>query len=251
MAAQKDGRHMEVVRPSASYELVLEQVRRAIQLGRFEPGDRLPPERELAEQLGVSRTTVREAMRVLQGEGLVEIHRGRTGGAVVRRPDASRSDVKRLLRRRLAELEAVIDFRLIVEPAAARLAAERRTVRDLTALRSLVDSMNELVSAERGASAPSPFFALDTQFHHRIAEATRNSMLAAAVEDARAQLFTPVGGIFIALHPAANELHVELLQTIEAQDSVAAEATMRRHITLTHNALLELAGSTRRVKARG
>jgi DNA-binding FadR family transcriptional regulator len=239
---------MEAVRPTASYELVLEQIRRAIQLGRFGRGDRLPAERELAEQLGVSRTTVREAMRVLQGEGIVEIRRGRAGGAVVIGPDLSRSEIKRLLRQRLEELGAVIDFRLIVEPAAARRAAERRTTKDLKALRSLVDAMNELVTDSDGPSAPSRFFALDSQFHHRIAVAARNEMLAAAVDDARAQLFMPIGGIFPTLHPVANELHAELLEAIEAKDPAAAEATMGRHITLTYDSLLELAGSSRRAK---
>jgi DNA-binding FadR family transcriptional regulator len=242
---------MELVRPAASYELVLDQVRRAIQLGRFGPGDRLPPERELAQQLGVSRMTVREAMRVLQGEGLVEIRRGRNGGATVTGRDLSRAEIKRQLRGRLAELEAVVEFRLIVEPAAARLAAERRTVRDVNALRSHVETMNELVSEPAGPSTPSRFFAVDSEFHHRIAEASRNDMLAAAVNDARAQLFMPVGGIFLSLHPAANELHGELFEAIEVHDAAAAEATMRRHIALTHDSLLELAGASRRGKARG
>jgi GntR family transcriptional regulator, transcriptional repressor for pyruvate dehydrogenase complex len=249
MAAQNNGHDMELVRPAASYELVLDQVRRAIQLGRFGPGDRLPPERELAQQLGVSRMTVREAMRVLQGEGLVEIRRGRTGGAIVIGRDVSRAEIKRQLRGRLAELEAVIDFRLIVEPAAARLAAERRTIRDLQAMRPMLESMTDLVSDPGGPSAPSRFFALDAEFHHRIGQATRNPMLAAAVDDARAQLFMPIGGIFQSLHPAANVLHGELLEAIEAEDGAAAEATMRRHIALTHEALLELAGSSRRAKS--
>src|SRR4029079_3166877 len=66
-----------------AYELVLEQLRRSIQLGHFLPGDKLPPERDLARQLGVSRTTVREAVRVLEGEGAVEIRRGSAGGIVL------------------------------------------------------------------------------------------------------------------------------------------------------------------------
>lgn len=237
---------MEIVRPAASYELVLEQVRRAIQLGRFAPGVRLPPERELAHQLGVSRTTVREAMRVLQGEGLVEIRRGRAGGAVVIGQDISRPEIKRQLRRRLAELEAVIEYRLVVEPAAARLAAQRRKAADLAALGRLVEAMNELVGEPGGPSAPSRFFALDSEYHDRIAESAGNRMLAKAVADARAQLFAPVGGIFLSLHPNANDLHDELLGAIEAGDGDATEENMHRHIRLTHEALLELAGTPRR-----
>jgi DNA-binding FadR family transcriptional regulator len=231
---------LDAVRRPASHELVLEQVRRAIQLGRFDAGTRLPSERELAQQFGVSRTTVREALRVLQGEGLVEVRRGRNGGSVVVSPRASRAQLARHLSRRLAEIEVVVDFRLIVEPAAARLAAERRTRRDVSRLRGLVAAMDELVAGPDGA--PSRFFALDSELHHGIATASRNAMLVAAVDDVRAQLFAPIGGIFLALHPTANELHGELVQAIEEREAGAAEATMREHIALTRDAMYELAG---------
>jgi len=235
---------LDAVRRPASYELVLEQVRRAIQLGRFDAGTRLPSERELAQQFGVSRTTVREALRVLQGEGLVEVRRGRNGGSVVVSPRASRAEIARHLSRRLAEIEVVVDFRLIVEPAAARLAAERRTRRDVSRLRGLVAAMDELVAGPDGA--PSRFFALDSELHHSIAEATRSPLLVAAVDDVRAKLFTPIGGIFLALHPTANELHGDLVQAIDEQEPATAEATMREHIALTRDAMYELAGEPQR-----
>lgn len=235
---------MDVVQRLASYELVVEQLRRAIQLGRFEPGNRLPAERELAQQLGVSRMTVREALRLLQGEGLVEIRRGRNGGAVVISPEVRRPQIKRELRRRLVELDAVAEFRLAVEPAAARLAAERRTTRDLNALKSLAKSMTELIGSPDGPSTPSRFFALDSEFHHRIAAAAHNQMLVDAVDDGRAKLFTPIGGIFGSLHSGANELHKELLAAIERGDPEAAESAMRQHITLTREALFEIVGAS-------
>jgi GntR family transcriptional regulator, transcriptional repressor for pyruvate dehydrogenase complex len=242
---------LDVVRRPSSHELVLDQIRRAIQLGRFDVGTRLPSERELAQQFGVSRTTVREAIRVLAGEGLVDVRRGRNGGAVVISPRASREEIARRLRRRLAEVEVVVDFRLVVEPASARLAAERRTREDLNRLRALVTSMDDLVTNPAAAPTPSRFFAFDSAFHHCIAEATRNPMLVEAVDDLRARLFTPIGGIFLALHPSANELHDELFQAIEANDVDSAESTMRRHITLTRDALFELAGAATRQPRQG
>jgi len=241
---------LNVVRRPASHELVLEQVRRAIRLGRFDAGTRLPSERELAQQFGVSRTTVREAIRVLQGEGLVEVRRGRNGGAVVISPRASREEIVRHLSERLAELAIVVDFRLMVEPASARLAAERRTPADLTRLRALVRSMDDLVGDPDAAATPSRFFAVDSEFHHCIAAATGNPMLVVAVDDVRARLFTPIGGIFLALHPSANELHHELFQAIETRDADTAESTMRRHIALTRDAMLELAGEPPRASGQ-
>ena len=71
-------------------------------------------------------------------------------------------------------------------------------------------------------------------------------MLVAAVDDVRARLFTPIGGIFLAVHPSANQFHRELFEAIEARDAAAAESTMRRHIALTRDAMLELAGEPQR-----
>jgi GntR family transcriptional regulator, transcriptional repressor for pyruvate dehydrogenase complex len=240
---------MAAIRTPASYELVVDQIRRAIQIGRFLPGEKLPTERELAGQLGVSRTTVREAMRVLQGEGLIETRRGRAGGAVVIAADGTPAERRQLLRRRLAELENVFDYRLAVEPAAARLAAQRRTKTDLARLR---DAMDELSALAAGAgddseiSPPSRFFATDAGFHHRIALASRNPLLAEAVDDARAAMFLPIGGVFTQLHPSANELHAEILAAIEGQDGEAAERAMAQHIGMTRDALRDMARPARR-----
>src|SRR6056297_555626 len=74
---------LDPIHHTATYERVVEQIRRVIYLGRYLPGDKLPPERELAQQLGVSRTTVREAIRMLEGENLIRVKRGATGGIIV------------------------------------------------------------------------------------------------------------------------------------------------------------------------
>ncbi len=235
---------MGVIRTPASYELVVDQIRRAIQLGRFLPGEKLPPERELAGQLGVSRTTVREAMRVLQGERLIETRRGRAGGPTVIGSTATSSEIRQMVRRRLAELEHVFDYRLAVEPAAARLAAERRTKRDLGRLHDAMDTLAALSAGAHDASEVSPpsrFFAADAEFHHRIALVTRNPMLVKAVDDARAAMFLPVGGVFPTLHPRANDYHLEILTAIDAQDGRAAARAMTAHIETTQAALRELA----------
>lgn len=129
MPSPSDARSLEPVAAVPAHELVLLQLRRSIHLGHFGAGDRLPPERELARQLGVSRTTVREAVRVLEGEGLVEIKRGSAGGISVRPQSPAPAE----LRRRLREFEEIIEFRLAVEPMAARLAAQRRTRSDIAA----------------------------------------------------------------------------------------------------------------------
>ncbi len=243
---------MAAIRAPASYELVLDQIRRAIQIGRFLAGERLPSERDLADQLGVSRTTVREAMRVLQGEGLIETRRGRSGGAIVIAPESTPAERRRVVRHRLAELENVFDYRLAIEPAAARHAAERRTKSDIAALRELVTALGELAAAPDRES-PSPvarFFATDAEFHDRIAETTRNPLLVQAVGDARAAMFLPVGGVFTALHPDANRGHEEIFAAIETGDGRAAQGAMTEHIDLTWQALRNMARPSRRAGGR-
>jgi DNA-binding FadR family transcriptional regulator len=234
---------MATIRAPASYELVVDQIRRAIQLGRFLAGEKLPSERELADQLGVSRTTVREAMRVLQGEGMIETRRGRSGGATVTAPETTPGERRRVVRRRLAELENVFDYRLAIEPAAARLAAQRRTRGDISALRETLVSLRALASTpdEEGLSPVSRFFATDAEFHHRIAQAARNPLLVQAVGDARAAMFLPVGGVFTALHPDANRGHEEIYAAIESGAADVAQRTMTEHIELTRDALRDMA----------
>lgn len=237
------------VRARASYELVVDQLRRAIQIGRFLPGEKLPTERELAGQLAVSRTTVREALRVLQGEGLIETRRGRAGGAVViAGPVGTAQDLRQLVRRRLTELEDVFDYRLAVEPYAARLAAQRRSKTDLAKLHDTLKTLDALAAGaddHSDVSPPSRFFATDADFHHRIGLATRNRFLVRAINDARAAMFLPVGGVFTALHPTANQLHADILAAIEARDGDSAHAAMSAHIEKTRDDLRAMAGSAR------
>src|SRR5712692_7888499 len=110
---------IERVAHSPVYGLIVDQLRRAIHIGTFIPGDKLPPERELSKQLGVSRTTVREAIRVLEGEGYVETRRGATGGLTVRERKLPDARLRQIVRERLGELEELLDFREANECAAA------------------------------------------------------------------------------------------------------------------------------------
>jgi DNA-binding FadR family transcriptional regulator len=247
MSLQPVAGAMATIRAPASYELVVDQIRRAIQIGRFLAGEKLPSERELADQLGVSRTTVREAMRVLQGEGMIETRRGRSGGAIVTAPESTPAERRRVVRQRLAELENVFDYRLAIEPAAARLAAERRTKVDISRLHETLTTLRAVAAAANGegVSPVSRFFATDAEFHDRIAQAARNPLLVQAVSDARAAMFLPVGGVFTALHPDANRGHEEIYATIESGDADGAQRAMTEHIELTRQALREMARPSR------
>ena len=216
---------LEPVTPIPTHELVLEQLQRSIDLGHFAPGERLPPERDLARQLGVSRTTVREAVRVLAGEGVVEVRRGSTGGITVR-TDGPRPAS---LRRRLREFDEIIDFRLAVEPMAARLAAGRRTKTEVAALGTALARLDEL-AAHGAEGRVADWLRADTDYHLLIGRAARNAPLLRATETGRAGMFNPVGAVWPRLKDAAHDQHREIFEAIRDGDGAGAAAAMTAHI---------------------
>src|SRR5881227_2040078 len=108
-----------------AFEVTVERLAQSIRLGVLVGGDRLPPERELAETLGVSRVTLREAIGALRAAGLIESRRGRGGGTFVVSPRASRPRQGGRMKPTTAGLDDMLDLRRIIEPGAAALAATR------------------------------------------------------------------------------------------------------------------------------
>lgn len=220
------------IQHTATYELVVEQIRRVIYLGRYLPGDKLPPERELAQQLGVSRTTLREAIRLLEGENLIVVKRGATGGIVVTAQGISHGPDRRSLTTAQQEaLREIFEYRLAIEGTTARLAAIKRSGDELQAIAEAVDAMDTLAAeTEPSAMRVAEFTAADTRFHLLIAQAAQNRHLVRAVEEIRTSMFRPLGSIFERLSEKVNEHHRPILDAIAAQDADAAEALMREHI---------------------
>jgi DNA-binding FadR family transcriptional regulator len=221
---------IEAVELLPAHEVVTERLRRAIHIGTYLPGDKLPPERTLAQQLGVSRMTVREAIRVLRAEGYVSSRRGSAGGITVLDQG---DDVKRLrdvLVRRMPELDDNFDFRAAVEGAAARLAAQRRTKHDLARLR---EAYAELEQGRETAR----FRAADNVFHLAIADAARNRFMRQAIEDVRAMTWVPLDRVLNQVFTSAHEHHAQILQAIEDKDADAAERAVIAHIRLAQRDL--------------
>jgi GntR family transcriptional regulator, transcriptional repressor for pyruvate dehydrogenase complex len=233
-AGPRNGVSVERVATPATYELVSEQIRRAIHIGTYLPGDKLPAERQLAEQMGVSRTTIREALRVLEGEGYVESRRGATGGIVVLDQSASEERIRPVVVARLAEFEELFDFRLAVEGAAARLAALRRTETDLNHLLKSLDAMEQGWQTAR-------FRAADSAFHLGIADAARNRFMRQAIEDARARMWIPIDSHVDMVFRTANRHHSEILEAIRRRDPDAAEAAAVAHLKTARRDLRRVA----------
>jgi DNA-binding FadR family transcriptional regulator len=212
------------IESSAAYELVGDRLRRAIHLGEYGPGDRLPNERDLAERLSVSRVTLREAIRVLEGEGYLQTSRGPKGGARVIGSKLSRDELRAHLRDRSDDLEALIDFRAVNEALAARRASGLRTDEELEAIEGSVVAIAD-------CSEHASFRREDSRFHSLVARASRLPLLAMAVEESRVAMFLPVDALdFDVLLETTVKGHRRVARAIAAGDGAAAARAMARHI---------------------
>lgn len=236
----KNDSGLEPVRQIAAHELVLDQIRRSIDQGQFRPGDRLPPERDLAEMLDVSRTTVRSAVAVLEQEGRLSVRRGRGGGVTVKEPQYDPVEARQLLRKDRAAVRDAFDYRVIVEAGATRLAAERRRAADLPELADLVNRMREIVQTSRTdpqTARIAEFQLLDASFHLGIARASGNEQLVRSVAEGRQRMWLPVGAIFGHVEENANDHHEEILDAIRDKDPDAAHDAMAAHINETRHTI--------------
>ena len=214
---------IEAVDLVPAHQVVTERLRHAIHLGTYLPGDKLPPERMLAQQLGVSRMTVREAVRVLRAEGYVSSRRGSAGGITVLDQDENSMRLRQVLLGRMDELDDNFDFRIAVEGAAARLAAQRRTKADLTCLREAYLQLGRDVQTAR-------FRAADNVFHLAIADAAKNTLMRQAIENVRAMTWVPLDRVISSVFTSAHEHHAQILEAIESSDPDAAERAVVAHI---------------------
>jgi DNA-binding FadR family transcriptional regulator len=216
--------------PSAA-EVVVAQLTRAIELGRFLPGDQLPPEREFAVQLGVSRMTLRAALADLEEAGLLErVRRGSGGGALVITAGTVgvSGEEQRAMRR---ELDEIFEFRVACESVAAELAARRRTKAQLAQLEQAIEDLGGELTAGR-------FRAADNAFHLTVADAAGNRWVRQAVEDVRAAMLAPLDAVRFELVVASTvEHHRRILDAIAARDPEAARAATVEHV---HEAKQEL-----------
>jgi DNA-binding FadR family transcriptional regulator len=223
-----------VFRPIRSrnlFEETVERLREAIRLGVVPTGERFPTEREIVERLGVSRVTVRSALLALSESGLVEIRRGRSGGAYVVERDGKRQrrSASRLAKDLGPELADALDFRRAIEPEIAELAAERHTPDALKAAQELVDAVDTVPRTTRALRA------VDSRFHLALADMTSSPSLVAASTDLQLRLSELLAAIPVLEESIrhSRKQHQSILNAIEAGDRDAARAAMLEHISAT------------------
>ena len=208
----------------------------AIRLREYVPGQRLPSERELCTRLAVNRTAVREGLRLLENQRFIEVRRGKYGGAFVL---AATSDLAlERVRGKIDELRQLFEYRELMEPLAAAMAAERIGEADLTRLTEL--HRRELYDLEFSDSGEQ-LRAIDEEIHELIAVATKNQHVLDAVHEARLRLALGLDllGRFAARRHESTMGHAEIIEALVHHDSAEAAAAMERHAAATTRAVTE------------
>ena len=229
---------LEPLKLRSGGEHVADRLVTAIALGEFVPGQRLPSERELASTLGVSRTTVREAIQRLAALSYVEVRRGRTGGAYVLQgmgPEANEM-IRRTLLPEWSTLERVLDFRQLVEPLIARTAADRIAPEDVGPIRAALEGYLA-AGGDREASR-----AADEAVHEAIAAATGNPYLASLSAQIRRQISLGFGAepYSAEIRARAVKDHTALAEAVIGRRPGVAARVAERHFRLTETVMRQL-----------
>jgi len=221
------------VHPPTTFEETVERLGTAIRLGLLVPGSRLPPERDLADQLRISRSTLRQALTTLVQSGHLVSLRGRAGGTFVAEEPPLGQNVEAEV---LGEgARAVLDYRVAVETGATVLAAERAQDGDLERLLGFTARMEGEVVFEDYRRA-------DVRFHIGVAEASHSARLVTAMTEVQGQMSDLIARI---AHPEevlnrSNQQHRRLVSLLRRGDVGRAVRLMREHIEGTEHILAGL-----------
>lgn len=228
--------------PKAS-DVLADDLRERILRSEFPEGTALPPERELVAQTRMSRTTVREALRILEVQGLVTIRTGRSGGAFVQRPggQAVANSVSLVIRGRQIRIAALLETREAMEPSCAELAARYRTDEDLARL----DAANEAMSDEDEPLAD--FLQANIDWHMAVATAGHNELLSGfmmALSDAIYAATDNEAFIDIKVRHATVTAHRAITSAIKNGDPATAGRRMKGHVHAYADAVKDIEDRT-------
>ncbi len=219
-----------------AFEMISEQIRAQIEGRHLRPGDKLPPERELAVQFGVSRNAVREALRGLENAGLIGLQKGVHGGAFVLEP--SDQPVLRSFRDMMAlgsiSLDHLTEARIGIMKVVLENAARRATPEALHRIERNIDATEAALIARRDAE----LLELTAEFYHLLAEATQNPVLVLVITPIYeiVRRFVHAAGIH-ATEPVIISRRA-VLARLRARDASGAIAEMNAHLETVHSAIL-------------
>lgn len=219
---------LKPVEPRRLYQQIADQIRELIERGGFEPGTRLPPERDLAQQLGVSRPSLREALIALDVEGRVEV-RSNSGVFVSAAPQGPAAAARRTAAMGESPSQ-LMEARSVIEGEVVVLACARTTGAQIERLRQLLEAMGADIERRRARVD------LDREFHLTLAEMSGNAVLAQMVGELFDERHSPISAKISSRFEntrtwkSALQEHEAILKAIEARDPIAAQAAMRAHL---------------------
>ncbi len=221
-------------------EFVAQRLRESILLGELPEGSLLPSEKDMVAQLGVSRATVREALRLLEAQGIVETRPGRGGGARICRPTPASltRSLALLLQFDRTSLADLLEARRAIEPLCARLAAVRAGARDLAVLDDAIQDMRKHVDDS------DLYLMAQARFHLQIAQASRNDVLRLFATSLRELVFEQIRQVPFTPEDrrAGIEASVTILEAISRHDPDAAYRRTERHLVAVEEAIARVAG---------
>ncbi len=224
-------------------DTVVDQILSLIEEGLLKIGDRLPGERELVEQLGVGRASVREALRILEAQGVLEVRPGR-GAFITGKPadiTAGIEGIRRWFQDHADEILEMLEVRSALERQAANLAARRANTAQIEGLNRILEEAQRYVAEGNFQKAGY----LDHEFHRELANASGNKMLTQLIDSTIEALISPRRSI--QQLPGRAELsmreHRQIVNAIAREDPEAAEAAVEKHIASVRQAILALTTS--------
>src|SRR5579883_1948974 len=217
------------VQTTKLFEQITEQIEQQILRGELQSGDRLPTERELADQFHASRTAVREAMKILAQKGLIEMRPGRGTIVIDGVHEAMQNSIGLAMKLKLGEVggsDNLVEVRGILETEIAALAAARASEKEIAVMREAVKVMDESLDDA------DTFIVADNIFHEALAKGTQNTLILILVNsivsllsEQRKQIFEVEGG------PQRGQIHhKDILESIIRHDPEAAREAMRAHL---------------------
>ncbi len=227
------GRQFQPVQTVRAYQRIVEQIEDALARGDLAPGQRLPSERELVAQFEVSRSTVREALRVLESNGVVRSRPGDPNGPEILpfSQSALRKQMVRLARVDELTLSELIGFRMIMDGAAIQVASRLRTPEQLAEMEETLVAMRAAIDVDYAA-----FSEADLAFHDVIAQVSRNSLIQICNEVVRGVVLSLISDK-IAHAPNSRALmleslqhHAEVVEAVRAGDGHAAARIARQNM---------------------
>ena len=219
-------------------EVIEKHIKELILKGEIQPGDRLPNEKDLSKQFGVSLVTVREALKGLETLGLIEKKPGKDGGIFVSQPrsDSVKFALHNFLSSKKVTYQEISEFRLLLEPVSIKLAIDNITSDEITRLEENIAYCQEILDKSLGTFSEKEFFAIEeknAEFHTLIAEASRNPLIALTVDcdmdlllALKRRILTPD----IQFSVQSVKGHRRIVNHIKSGDREKGQREMARHI---------------------